>query len=71
MSETVKESWPRTAETTASPAPAAGGDAGEEKRRYDGLEPTLNRFIVKYSWKQQLAPLILPPARNCGSGLKA
>lgn len=56
MSETLKLRWPRTAETAGAGAPVAG--VGEPDKG-GGLEPTLNRFIIKHSWRQQIIPLVL------------
>src|SRR5277367_4514850 len=59
MSETLKLRWPRTAETAGAQASAQGMVPPGGKTKIGGLEPTLNRFIIKYSWRQQILPLVL------------
>jgi putative ABC transport system ATP-binding protein len=59
MSETLKLRWPRTAETTQTGPLAQGVEPPAGKTKIGGLEPTLNRFIIKYSWRQQILPLVL------------
>jgi putative ABC transport system ATP-binding protein len=60
MSEALRLRLPRSGESSASErATIAGTPKGGEPPRPGGLEPTLARFIFKYSWKQQLLPLVL------------
>src|SRR5258708_15517080 len=59
MSEPLRLRCPRTAETAGAEPQAQGSEPPAGKTKIGGLEPTLNRFIIKYSWRQQVMPLLL------------
>ena len=58
MSETLKLRWPRSAETSGARIGGASAAGGEKWASGSGLEPTIYRFVLRHSRREQVMLLV-------------